>query len=201
MNPEKATALRFFHAFTGCDTVSAFNGRGKKTAWDVWTAFPEVTAAFSTLGFCPGDISDELFALLQRFVVLLYDRTSDLMLVNDCRKHLFSKKGRSLDKIPPTSAALLQHVKRAAYQSGHVWGQCMTASPVIPGATDWGWTTDGKVLCPVWTLLPEAADYCKELLHCVCKVTCSTRCRCVNAALPCTSLCACDGECQREETD
>lgn len=30
MGPEKASALPFFHAFTGCDTTSAFCGIGKK---------------------------------------------------------------------------------------------------------------------------------------------------------------------------
>ena len=30
VGPEKASALPFFHAFTGCDTTSAFAGRGKK---------------------------------------------------------------------------------------------------------------------------------------------------------------------------
>ena len=30
---EKCKGLLFFHAFTGCDAVSAFRGRGKKSAW------------------------------------------------------------------------------------------------------------------------------------------------------------------------
>jgi len=30
---EKSQALTFFHAFTGCDTVSFFSNRGKKSAW------------------------------------------------------------------------------------------------------------------------------------------------------------------------
>jgi hypothetical protein len=29
----RSKALPFFHAFRGCDTVSAFVGKGKKTAW------------------------------------------------------------------------------------------------------------------------------------------------------------------------
>lgn len=29
-----------FHAFTGCDIVSSFAGRGKKTAWEMWKSFP-----------------------------------------------------------------------------------------------------------------------------------------------------------------
>ena len=36
--------------------------------------------------------------------------------VNECRKQLFTKKDRSLDSIPPTADARIQHVKRATYQ-------------------------------------------------------------------------------------
>ena len=39
-------ALPFFHAFTGCDTTSQFLGKGKKSAWDSWISYPEVTKAF-----------------------------------------------------------------------------------------------------------------------------------------------------------
>ena len=36
LGPDKASTLPIFHAPIGCDTVSSFRGRGKKTAWDVW---------------------------------------------------------------------------------------------------------------------------------------------------------------------
>ena len=65
-----------FHAFTGCDTVSSFGGRGKKSAWDRWIAFPAVSEAFQSLAISPAEMSTETMALLERFVVLLYDRTS-----------------------------------------------------------------------------------------------------------------------------
>ena len=29
----RASGLPFFHAFTGCDVVSAFRGKDKKSAW------------------------------------------------------------------------------------------------------------------------------------------------------------------------
>lgn len=32
----KSVALRGFHAFTGCDTVSFFLSKGKRTAWKAW---------------------------------------------------------------------------------------------------------------------------------------------------------------------
>ena len=32
-----------FHSFTGFDITSSFFGIGKKTAWNAWESFPEVT--------------------------------------------------------------------------------------------------------------------------------------------------------------
>ena len=37
---DKCLALPMFHAFNGCDTVSCFSGRGKRTAWDTWNMYP-----------------------------------------------------------------------------------------------------------------------------------------------------------------
>ena len=36
-----------FYAFTGCDATSQFHGKGKKSAWDSWKAYPEAMEAFS----------------------------------------------------------------------------------------------------------------------------------------------------------
>ena len=32
----RAVGLPFFHAFSRCDTVSAFRGKGKTSAWQTW---------------------------------------------------------------------------------------------------------------------------------------------------------------------
>lgn len=53
IGPDKASVLPLFHAFTGCDTVSFFGGRGKKTAWEVWDVFPELTLALQELNSLP----------------------------------------------------------------------------------------------------------------------------------------------------
>ena len=55
--------------------------------------------------------------IIERYIVLLYDRTSKLGDVNECRRVLFAKKGRSNENLPPTKDALIQHVKRAVYQA------------------------------------------------------------------------------------
>ena len=97
-----------FHAYTGCDTVTSFATRGKKSAWDTWRAFEEVTAIFCRLSSGSNQITDKDVATLERFTILLYDRTSDLASIDEARKHLFTKKGRAMDAIPPTKAALVQ---------------------------------------------------------------------------------------------
>ena len=61
-------------------------------------------------------------------MILLYDSTSNLECVNQARMQLFTQKGRSIEGIPPTKAALIQHTKRATYQAGYCWSQVMIAA-------------------------------------------------------------------------
>ena len=37
--------------------------------------------------------------------------------VNDCQKKFYTNYGRSVDDIPPTRDALVQHIQRAIYQA------------------------------------------------------------------------------------
>ncbi len=192
---ERAQGLRFFHALTGCDSCSSFNTIGKLTAWNIWKSFPAVTNAFVRMSLPTTSIPDDIWKLLERFVVLLYDRTSESGSVNETRKHLFAK-GRQLDNIPPTEAALREHVKRAAYQAGQVWGQSLIQMQELPSPEQYGWTKVDDKWCPFWTQLPEASKTCKELVKCGCKKSCdSKRCKCTKADLPCTELCFCKGSC------
>ena len=77
----------------------------------------------SALKTSPDDMTEESMAVMERFVVLLYDRTSSLTKVNEARQQFISKRSRELDNIPPTRAALDQHVRRAVLEGRHVWGQ------------------------------------------------------------------------------
>ena len=46
LGDDMCAALPFWYAFTGCDTVSSFCGRGKKICWNAWKAYNEVTDTF-----------------------------------------------------------------------------------------------------------------------------------------------------------
>ena len=49
----RSSGMPFFHAFTGCDVVSAFRGKGKKTAWQTWNVFEDVSSTFAKVSQSP----------------------------------------------------------------------------------------------------------------------------------------------------
>jgi hypothetical protein len=198
LGPQKSSVLPLFHALTGCDTVSCFAGKGKKSAWNAWNAFPDVTCALQELA-CPGNvISDTVLAVLERFVIVMYDRTSQYSDLDSCRRHLFTKRCTSLELLPPTSDAFLLHLKRAVLQAVKIWGQSLQKQIESVCPSDWGWSKTNEQWSPLWMTLPEVSKVCRELIHCCCKKGCTGRCKCVKANLACTALCLCDGECSRE---
>jgi len=101
LGEDKARALIGFHAFTGSDCTSACVGRSKKTAWTL-------SRPVTSTGL------DSAMQQLDRFVVLMYDRTSNETEVTVTRKVLFAKKGRAMNAIPPTREALMQHTRLAS---------------------------------------------------------------------------------------
>ena len=124
--------LLFFHALTGCDTVSFFSGKGKKTAFQAWKCYPEATEVFGTLTSPQSMLSEEQSKVLEWFMVIMYSRTAPHQDVNTARQSMFSQGSRSIESIPSTQAALAQHVRRAAFQAGHVWGRSLDPSRNFP---------------------------------------------------------------------
>ena len=119
-----ATMDHIFHTFTRCDTVSGFAGRGKKTAWKTWKAFPEVADASNKLQGMSSEVSEESISLIKRFVVLVYDRASYSIHVNDARKQLFTHRSRTLGNIDLTQEVLKRHIKSASCQV-NCWNQAL----------------------------------------------------------------------------
>ena len=195
LGPKKAVALPLFHALTGCDMVSSFVGYGKKTAWSTWNTLPQLTDALLKLSCTPSKIPEDVMLIIERFVILLYDKTSTCTDIDKARQTLFTKR-TIVKAISPTRVALEQHVKRTVYQGGYVWGQSLIANPVLPSPTSWGWIkTSDDLYVPNWTILPEASKACYKLVSCKCKKGCVKNCKCKKLALECTALCACAGEC------
>eukprot|EP00794_Sanderia_malayensis_P001932 gene1932-2196_t len=87
-----------------------------------------------------------------------------------------------MECIPPTKAALIEHTKRAVFQGGHCWGQLQIAVQHLLCPTNWGWARSEEVFEQFW--VQEG-----------CKKGCHGHCKCVKAALRCTALCQCGGDC------
>ena len=198
LGPQRSKARPMFHSITGCNTVSFFSWRSKTFAWDVWNVFPQITDTFSMLASVPEEIPEQAMTLIERFGMLLYSRTSSQTTANKARQELVSKGNRTLENIPPTQEALLQHTRREVYQAGHIWGNALVPKPTLPSPSDWGWEKNENGWKPVWTLLPQAQQICYELIHCGCKKGCTRICKCVRASLLCTALCNCGGACNQD---
>ena len=96
-------------------------------------------------------------SIVEKLVVLWYDRTSEMSKVSDVRQYQFSRKSHTLENIPPTFADLKQHTLRAVYQGGHVWGQTLFKSPNLPCPSEWGWEKSGGTSWnPRWTTIGQA---------------------------------------------
>lgn len=105
LGEQQSRSLPCFHAFTGSDTTSQFHGKGKKTAWQAWKCYPEVTEAFHALmdtPFMHVETVSMKYKQLERFVCVLYDRTTPLDDVNELRQELFQKTNKMMENIPPT---------------------------------------------------------------------------------------------------
>ena len=185
-----------FHSFTGCDNTSSFLNKGKITVCNTLKIFSDVLSAFKFVRnnpFVHINMESEIFKLLQRFVILMYDRNSNLESVNEARRELFCKQGRNLENLPPTEDALLLHSKRAIFQAS-IWYIASEENVNLPSPEMFGWKQDEGVWVPVWTTISAAAEACKELITCCHKgkeKRDCTSCKCGKVGLPCTDLCTC----------
>jgi hypothetical protein len=170
--------LLFIHAFNGCDVVSAYHGKGEKTAWHIWNAWPEASTVFRKFSQYPPVLGEDDQSILE-FVVIMYDISS-------------ATENRSYDS-PPTQAALIQHIKRAAYQAVCIWGQETTICQMeTKSLAYWGWKKHDDMWQMFWTVLPPIAQSCQQLTKSGCKTEFRSRCKCYCFSLPCIALCSCN---------
>ena len=150
-----------FHAFTGCDTTSAFSGYGKRSCWKTFQNHPHLAQGIGR---------DGELAPIEQFVCHLYG-TPEQQTVDNATLQLFGKGKLGLEMLPPTRDALELHIARANYQA-KIWLQADQEHIDIPSPTDISaWTMESDCLNVVWTRLPPIPDACLELVTCGCKAT------------------------------
>ncbi|KAG0725201.1 hypothetical protein GWK47_039076 [Chionoecetes opilio] len=103
----------------------------------------------------PPSIQEDTKHVNERFVILLYDRTSKCKGRQQGEKGSFCKE-ELCSNIPPTYAALEQHVKRSALQGG-LSGPGIGTRARAPPTNRLGLASeDDGPYTPLWTTLPEA---------------------------------------------
>eukprot|EP00745_Piridium_sociabile_P034704 TRINITY_DN5991_c0_g1_i13.p1 TRINITY_DN5991_c0_g1~~TRINITY_DN5991_c0_g1_i13.p1 ORF type:complete len:843 (-),score=177.10 TRINITY_DN5991_c0_g1_i13:511-3039(-) len=183
-------AMALFHAFTGSDSTSSFKFKGKRYCCKFMHEVPSLMEEFATIVDTPFQISPRLKEVATNFVCRLYSNESnednDVDMV---RMRVFSQKTRDVERIPPTSDALDQHLKRSVFQAS-IWTTAQRSMMPVNNPTNHGWKEEDGKLLPIWNLLPLAKDVFNLDVKCNCTSTCS-RCKCTRAKLKCTRLCKC----------
>lgn len=199
-------ALIGLHAFTGCDTVSAFAGKGKVAALKIIRKDPELNEAMKRLGK-QWNLTPELFQLIEKLTCQIYQSKTVSTEVNDLRYGLFQfKKGKIESwQLPPCKASLWKHSLRANFQAA-TWRLCLTLNPQIPSFLDHGWCLDkDDVLTIDWFDKAAAPDAVLELMSCKCPRVCQAPdCPCVTNGMKCTPACknqTCQNQKEEDEED
>ncbi|KAJ8251972.1 hypothetical protein COCON_G00212840 [Conger conger] len=179
------------HAFTGCDTVSAFAGRGKVGTLKQLKSDRTYQDAFLELGRT-WDVSDELFKKLQELTCRMYVPSTKTTSVNLLRYQLFCTRRGEVEssQLPPCEDCLFMHSIRANYQAA-IWRRSLQTQPSVPSPKDHGWTTDDQGQLEIqWMRGSPAPDAVLQFLSCKCVRSCKPpQCTCINNGLKCTNLC------------
>ena len=185
------------HAYTGCDTTSAFSGRGKKLAFQLITkqtpkgelarkAMAALSASFDAL---PADI----FACIEQFTCGIYGFNTATS-INEVRYQMFCSRSTQSSSLPPCQDALRKHAARANYQAS-IWHRALEASADVPPphSPGQGWTIDsGGGLEVDWLSLAPAPLSLMEFVSCGCTTGCKHgHCSCRRQHLNCTDACKC----------
>ena len=188
MGHENSTGILGYQAFSGCDTTSAFCGKGKKRGIRL-ALNHNFMSAFAKLG--EGRVvTADVVQQLETFVCKLYGL--NIHSVNDARYKLFCTKAPNERRLPPCRNALIQHVLRANYQT-FINRQALTQQMTIPDPNEHGWVIKEEVVYVKWFTCGIAPPGLLEHESCRCaKSKCVTNlCKCHKSGILCTHLCAC----------
>ena len=113
----KSRTLPIFHA--GCVTVSAFKGKGKKSAWQAYEQIIDTLVYLADHPFEHLKANSSHFMKIERLIVIMYDRTSHLTSVNEARKDIFCQKTNRWTKYHPRKmpcySTLIEHYIKLEY--------------------------------------------------------------------------------------
>lgn len=159
-------------------------GKGSRRRLEPTTKIPGSWQAFLLID----ENKEELFSFLATQAVLLQ---TECQIISTHNEDVLCKLPRDVTNLAPCSheeadTRIMLHMFDTV-KEGYCKIQIRTVDTDVLGSWE-----------PLWTTLPQATDACRELLRCGCRKGCGGHCKCRKAALKCTSLCQCDGQCGAE---
>jgi len=178
--------ILFLHAFSGCDTTSAFFRKGKiqfVKLLDKKNELQDIVSIFLDDNANANDIDDAG----QLFITTLYaDKCAEMSSLDKLRYQLFAKslmkKSFNLASLPPTQAAARQHSLRTYHQI-----QMWIGNEKNP--LDWGWKNTKYGLVPITTNKDAAPQSVLKKVSCKCAKGCRGSCSCRKLGMTCSNIC------------
>ena len=156
---KRCKELLFLHSLSDWDYTSNFFHVGKVKFWEAWLKNSVVSETFLLYSNHPTlPLAEESLKVIESFAVSLYVTESDISSsVDIVRYQIFKYRGNSeIRSLPPTQDVLIQHIHKAAYVSGYIWGTSYVQARREESPTNWTWSfTDNQIKCQ-WLLY----DHC-----------------------------------------
>ena len=205
---EKITIIQFLHAWSGCDSVSAIYGQGKRKIIKYFNSSVQFKNVCSIFRNDRADKND-LEKAGNQLMTILYGGNAQSSL-NSLRYNKYMSQVATTtshlrpEMLPPTEAAVKHHTFRV-YVQVHQWRN-LSISSIDP--VGWGWKIENNLLVPIMTDLDPAPPDILNFIRCKCKASSqrqcfSNICSCKKNSLHCVAACAeCHGcDCENVSHD
>jgi hypothetical protein len=145
-------ALPAFHAFSGCDSTSAFVRKGKKGPFSILTSDIQFVNVFKQLGESIDSVSEGVLQKIEYFVCCMYGRSHETETAK-VRSSIFQSRygskglkslstasdiGIDMSLLPPCKSTLKKHIMRANYQA-FLWEHAHIQFPEVKSPEGLGW--------------------------------------------------------------
>lgn len=190
--PKCKEHILFLHAFTGCDTTSAFFKRGKNVFAKNFEKRTDLQNAATVFKNECKDIN-EIFKAGVTCTLALYNAPQKIKDLNELRYNSFLKATAKntcvkLPSLPPTADAAFEHFKRVYLQVQTWFGKEISPE-------EWGWKDERGILIPQTMTQRPAPESLLKIIFCACKTGCGASCGCRKSGLNCTAACLeCNGD-------
>ena len=185
------------------DSVSAFFGHSKNAQFKAsmnHSKLTELTAALRGLSCCPNiETVKNSMEVIEPWVMSWYNKAGlyDCASIDGLRFQLFKHSVKDeLRDLTQCQDALLQHLLRAAFQAGWLWGNSLLQLS-CPPVVEWGWTTDGEELIRFirWSTVSTGDTLSQVTGVCRCRSNKWTSCSCAGRGMKCLIYCKCLSKC------